>query len=320
MFQETPTTNTEGAAMRVSAFTFVRNAIRLDYPIVESISSVLPLVDEFVVNVGDCSDDTPRLIESIGSPKIKILRSRWDPGIRTGGRMLAIQADLALSHCTGDWAVYIQADEVLHEDDLPKVRAALGSRLNDGRVEGLLFDFVHFYGNYHTLGVGRKWYDREIRVVRTGVGISAWRDAQGFRLNGKKLRVVDSGAKIYHYGWARDPARMKAKIVELARWWHDDRTLDDKYDAGTVDFVFNTGGSLAPFRGSHPAVMADRIRSSRPASHAVEAGAVSIRHRLLDWIDKRVGWHPGRYSNYVLLAKEDLLSNSVAGRPEDGRL
>lgn len=305
--------------MRVSGFTFVRNAVRLDYPVVESISSALPLVDEFVVNVGDCSDDTPRLIESIGSSKIKVLSSRWDPGIRSGGRMLAIQADLALSHCTGDWAVYIQADEVLHEDDLPKIRAALESRQNDGRVEGLLFEFVHFYGNYHTIGVGRKWYDREIRAIRTGMGVSAWRDAQGFRLNGRKLRVVDSGAKVYHYGWARDPSRMKAKIVELARWWHDDRALESKYDSGAADFAFNTGGKLASFRGTHPAVMADRIRSSAPASHAVGAGAVSIRHKLLDWIDERVGWHPGKYSNYILLPKEDRRSRPVTGHREAGR-
>jgi hypothetical protein len=125
MFQPTHTTDAGGAAMRVSGFTFVKDAMRLDYPIVESITSVLPLVDEFIVNIGDCSDDTPRLIESIGSPKIRVLRSRWDPGIRSGGRMLAIQADLALSRCTGDWAVYIQADEVLHDDDLPNIRSAL---------------------------------------------------------------------------------------------------------------------------------------------------------------------------------------------------
>jgi glycosyltransferase involved in cell wall biosynthesis len=301
--------------MRVSGFTFVRNAIRFDYPVVESISSALPLVDEFIVNVGDCSDDTLRLIESIGSPKIKTVRSRWDPGVRSGGRMLAIQADLALSQCTGDWALYIQADEVLHEEDIPKIHAALSRHMDDNRIEGLLFEFVHFYANYHTVGIGRKWYGHEIRALRCGLGIRAWKDAQGFRLGGNKLRVAKCGAKVYHYGWVKDPARMKAKTVELAKWWHDDRTVETKYKRGAREFIFNTGGRLALFRGSHPSVMADRIAASVSCGPEppVERGPISLKHRLLDWMDERFGWHPGQYRNYSLLPE----GSGVAPKPQD---
>lgn len=301
--------------MRVSAFTFVRDAVRLDYPVVESVSSVLPLVDDFVVNVGDCADGTLRLVESIGSPKLRIIRSRWEPAVRTGGRALAMQADLALSHCSGDWAVYIQADEVLHENDLPAIRERLLWHLDDRRVEGMLFDFVHFYANYHTCGVGRKWYRREVRVVRTGLGVRAWKDAQGFRVGGRKLRVVHCGAKVYHYGWVRDPAVMKRKTVELARWWHDDETIRAKYMAGGPDFPYDTGGRLAPFDGTHPSVMARRIESAgseRPAVPA-EGRPPSLRERLSDWLELRLGWAPGRYANYTLLGYERLRGSRPCG-------
>jgi hypothetical protein len=289
--------------VKVSGFTFVRNAIRLGYPIRESMESILPVVDELIVNVGNSDDDTLGLVTSIASPKIKVVTARWDPLLRQGGRVLAVQADLALSHCTGDWAFYIQADEVLHERDFDIVTHAMSRSLHDPRVEGLLFDFIHFYANYHTRGTGRKWYRREVRIVKTGLGISAWRDAQGFRINGRKLRVRQSGAKIYHYGWVRDPKLMKAKIVEMARFWHDDKTVKARYIPGGPDFIYDTGGRLRQFRGSHPSVMAKRIRASLdevPISPA-PSRRPSLRGRIMDWLDERYGWHPGEYKNYELV-------------------
>jgi len=289
--------------VKVSGFTFVRDAVRLGYPVRESVTSVLPVVDEMIVNVGDSEDDTLGLIESIPSPKIKVVESRWDPLLRSGGRVLAAQADLALSHCAGDWAFYIQADEVLHERDHPIVREAMARYYNDPITEGLLFDFIHFYANYQTLGVGRRWYRREVRIVRTGLGIEAWRDAQGFRRNGHKLRVRPSGANIYHYGWVREPGLMKTKIVEMARLWHDDRTVEARYMPGGPAFRYDTGGRLSPFRGSHPAVMAERVTASLrngPVTPSPPRRG-SFRDRLLDWLDERFGWHPGEYRNYELL-------------------
>ncbi len=290
--------------MRISAFTFVRNAVELDYPVVESIRSVLPLADEMIVNVGDCDDGTLELVESIRSPKIAIVRGRWAPNVRSGGRVLAMQADLALSRCTGDWALYIQADEVLHEDDVPVIRESLVRHLHDTRVEGMIFDFIHFYANYHTRGVGRKWYPREIRLVRPGIGASSWKDAQGFRLRGRKLRVAHSGARVFHYGWVKAPAIMKRKTVELAKWWHDDQTIRLKYESGGSDFPFDTGGKLVPFDGTHPRVMARRIEASRSGAQVVppQDSARSVGERFLDWLEARLGWSPGRYANYRLLS------------------
>ena len=58
--------------MKVSAFTFIKNGQILGYPFLESIQSILPIVDEFVVNVGESEDDTLALIKSIKSRKIRI--------------------------------------------------------------------------------------------------------------------------------------------------------------------------------------------------------------------------------------------------------
>ena len=68
--------------MKVTGFSFIRNGVKFDFPIVEAIKSILPICDEFVVAVGKSEDDTLGLIQSIGSPKIKIIETVWDESLR----------------------------------------------------------------------------------------------------------------------------------------------------------------------------------------------------------------------------------------------
>src|SRR5690606_35852323 len=149
---------------------------------VEAISSILPLCDEVIVCVGNSTDDTLALIGSIGSPKIRILHSVWDDSLKEGGRVLAVETNKALDEVSADttWAFYIQADEVVHEDDYPGIRAAMEQYKDDTRVEGLLFKYIHFYGGYDYVGDSRIWYKHEIRIVRNLKGLRSYKDAQGF--------------------------------------------------------------------------------------------------------------------------------------------
>ena len=64
--------------MTISGFTIIRNAINYDFPVVECISSLLDLVDELVIALGDNSDATEELVNSIQSDKIIIIKSYWD--------------------------------------------------------------------------------------------------------------------------------------------------------------------------------------------------------------------------------------------------
>ncbi|MBI1780261.1 MAG: glycosyltransferase family 2 protein, partial [Sphingobacteriales bacterium] len=146
--------------MKISGFTIIKNAVINDYPIVEAIQSILPVVDEMVVSIGDSEDSTEQLIQSINSPKIKIVHSVWDPSLRKGGKILAVETDKAFQHISpaADWAFYIQGDEVLPEQYHAAVRAAAEKYKDDKRVDGLLFKYLHFYGSYDYVGDSRKWY------------------------------------------------------------------------------------------------------------------------------------------------------------------
>ena len=164
--------------MKVSGFTIARNVVVHDYPLAESIRSILPLVDEYIVNVGESDDGTLDLIRAIQSPKIKIVETRWDERLNADGRIFAEQTNLALSHCTGDWAFYLQADEVVHEDALPGIKSAMETSLMDSGVLGLMFRYLHFFGDYYSVNPWQ--HGKEIRIIRNAGAVKSSGDASGF--------------------------------------------------------------------------------------------------------------------------------------------
>ncbi|MBW8685875.1 glycosyltransferase family 2 protein [Chitinophaga sp. B61] len=290
--------------MKVSGFTFVRNAVKYDYPVVASIQSILPLCDEVIVSVGDCEDGTLELIRSIGSPKIKIFHSVWDDSLKEGGRILAVETDKAYAHVSpdADWAFYIQADEVVHEQDYNAIRAAMTKYRDDAKVEGLLFRYTHFFGSYDYIGDSRTWYQHEIRVIRNDKRISSYRDAQGFRKEGRKLHVKPVDARMYHYGWVKDPQTQAQKLNSSFELYHganeehiNNRVPIAAFDYGEVD-------SLAIFKGTHPQVMHERIQQRNwQFSHDISRKKFSFKDSLLYWIEKRTGKRLFDYRNYKII-------------------
>jgi len=292
--------------MKISGFTFVKNAIELDYPIIEAITSALPLVDEFWAAAGDSRDGTTEAIRAIGDAKINIIESVWDPRLFVHGAINAEQTNLALSRCAGDWCLYLQADEIIHEKFPPVVRETMERNLNRPEVEGLLFDYVHFWGSYETCQRARHWYRREVRAIRNGIGISSWKDAQGFRLNGRKLRVVHSGAAVYHYGWVRDPRQMKRKQIALDSLYHDQEWIRKHHPDPEAQFEYGSLKNLALFTGTHPRVMAGRIAGkswSVPVNPSVRHEHNRFRNRVLTYIENKFlgGYRIGEYKNYRLI-------------------
>ena len=131
--------------VKISGFTIARNAIQLDFPLEASIRSILPVCDEVIVNVGRSEDDTLELVRSIQDPRIRIIESEWDTTIRN--RVLGVETARAMRACRHPWGIYIQADEVLHERGAQDLAAAIQRNDADARVEGLVVDYHHFYGD-----------------------------------------------------------------------------------------------------------------------------------------------------------------------------
>lgn len=289
--------------MKVSGFTFIRNAQKYDYPIVEAIRSILPICDEVVVAVGNSEDDTRQLVANI-DPKVRIIDTVWDDTLREGGRVLAVETDKALAAISpdADWAFYIQGDEVVHEKYLPTVREAMEQYQHDIGVDGLLFNYLHFYGSYRYVGDSRRWYRREIRVVRPTGKVRAYRDAQGFRtLDNQKLRVKLIDACIYHYGWVKPPEKQKEKLRNFGLLWNGDDKIEQILQEAE-EFDYSGIDALALFEGTHPAVMQERVdRMNWLFDFDIRQKNYSFKNRVLMAVQRWTGWRIGEYRNYKLV-------------------
>lgn len=313
--------------MTISGFTFIKNASKLYIPVQESILSILPICDEFIIAVGDNDPDdkTLDLISKIGSNKIKLVHTRWDTKSFPKNTEFARQTDIAKSNCSGDWLFYIQADEAIHEKSLEYILEQCKAHFKNEKVEGFLFNYLHFWGNYKRYHYSHAWYKKEIRIIRNHKDIHSWKDAQSFRRfstwNGsfedyqksedsQKLSVVQLDANVFHYGYVRPPKLMTEKRKVNSRSYHGKLTkliesLDDVYDYGDLS-------QLKLFEGTHPAVMKDwiakfdwedQLRYGPAKTNRDQFKHERLKYRMLSFIENTFfkGKVIGGFENYNLI-------------------
>lgn len=278
--------------MKVVGFTFVRNAVRFDYPLVEAIGSILPFCEKVIVMAGDSDDSTNELLaRSFPPEKVEVYHSVWE--MTPDASVLAVETNkaLALLPPDTDWAFYIQADEVIHEADRPALLEAMQRWKDDPQTDGLLFDYLHFYGSYDYIGDSRRWYRAEVRVFKPHRGIFAYRDAQGFRKgNNQKIAVRHSGARVFHYGWVRHP---ELQATKSAVWKTPGQSV------AVAAFDYSQIDSLQRFKGTHPSIIQPRIsRMNWQFEHDISRKSYSLRVRLLQQIERLTGWRIGEFRNY----------------------
>jgi hypothetical protein len=279
--------------MKVSGFTFLRNGRKLGYPFVESIRSILPIVDEFIVALGPSDDGTEETLRGIGDPKIHIIATRWNTGMRSDysikGFVYGQQKSIALFNCSGDWAFYLEGDEVVHENDLPKISGAMEKYLKDERVEALVFDYLHFYGNANTYAWSPRWYRTAPRILRNT--IPAWAPKGLFFtvLDTQKIarypRAAHTGATIYHYGWVRSEDQMRLKATEIRKFGRESPQSSQGY--ASVD-----PQTLRLFNGSHPKAIQDWLPAGQglfPANPDHRLTGRERRHRFMLKLEKWFG-------------------------------
>ena len=286
--------------MVVAGFTFIRNAIKYDYPIVEAILSILPLCDYVVVAVGQSEDDTLNLVKNIHPTKIRIIETVWDDTLREGGKVLAIETNKAFDAIgeDADWCFYIQGDEVLPEMYHTSIHQALIKWQNDPETQGILFKYRHFYGSYDYIGTARGWYRQEIRIIKNDKAVRSYKDAQGFRRKGQKLKVRLIDAYIHHYGWVRPPQIQQLKQLNFNRLWHSDSDVKERI-AGVEAFDYSNTDAVERFEGIHPIVMQPRIDALNwQFTFDPSQRPLKLKEKLSRFIEMLTGKRIGEYKNY----------------------
>lgn len=315
--------------MKVSGFTMVKNVSKLYYPIKESILSILDLVDEYVVALGDCDEDdrTREEILSINSNKIKIINTTWDIEKYPRGMENAHQTDIAKNACSGDWLFYLQADEVVHERYLPIIKERCAELLEDKEVEGLLFKYIHFWGDYFHYQKSHAWYPSEIRIIRNSPEIHSWESAQSFRripnfdgLNYRqqqgtyKLKVATVDAYIYHYGWVRPPHYMQSKRKSLHTIHKGEAVAEEEYRGQTI-FDYGPMKLASEFKGTHPQVMQRWLDKFDWEDQLQWEGSISpgrkkfkhekLKYKILTFLELNIlnGRQIGGFKNYKIIRR-----------------
>lgn len=309
--------------MKISGFAIIKNAVMFDFPIVEAINSIIDICDEFIVVAGDSVDHTDELLATLKSDKIKVIKTVWDTKkYKDKGQIFAHQTDLALKACSGDWCFYIQSDEVVHQDSLPLIKEACQKYLEDRRVEGFLLEYTHLWADYqHYVDALHFAYPREVRIVRNLPDMHSWRDAQSFRIipgfdyenywqeeGTRKLNCIRLNARLFHYGWSRDPRCMKGKLNEQ-NTLHDPNYKPiegiDYYDYGNVEY-------MPRFKGSHPRVMEKRISQMSWGKLIRHDGPrpdmrkkFAPKYRIMTFIENKLmgGRTIGGFKNYKIIGR-----------------
>lgn len=293
------------SSVKISGITFIKNGLTLGYPILESIQSIDHLVDEVIINVGfedqalSKDDGTFNYLrENLKGPKYIFLKSWWDPSITQSGKILAQQTDIALSAAKGEFIQYIQGDEAIHEEDLDLIRQGIKDLEKDKRIDGLIFKYLHFYGNTDTIKYTRNVYRREIRLIRNNK-IKSWRDAQGFRyLDDTKIPCKEIPARIFHYGWARPQALMDKKTKAFEKLYHGNNIK-------TQNFTYKRCHGLRPFVGTHPMVMKNWIKEN---NNDIDLKKLKRDFRwkdlsllFSDIVEGLTGYRIGEYKNFKVV-------------------
>jgi len=298
--------------MKIAGFTYVRNGFDYGVPFLESIQSVLPICDEFIVAVGDSNDGTREAIVALNDPKIKIIDTIWDMQLRVGGKVFAQQANIALDQITADWAFHIQSDEVMHEKDLAYIQAQIALHNHDKKVEGFIMPFIHFWGGYDHIRNTRRVHNFEIRIFRNHIGVRSYRDSQGFRKyksfegyengteKGEKLHVKKLDATVYHYTGIRSPDAYAKKVAMFQSYYTEPDTLAKKL--ASHNYQMHSVDRTIPFTGTHPSVMHSKVAAQNwEYSYQKELSVWHKNDKFLQMVEDLIGFKIGEYRNYKLI-------------------
>lgn len=242
--------------IKLYGFTLLRNGVKYDYSFKESLLSLEPIVEKTYLALDKGEDTTADEVSKISS--VKIIPSTWDMTLAKG-HVLSVETNKALDalreeHGQDDnaWGIYLQADEVLHEEDYEILIRDIEEANRTG-CDALSFRYLHFWQTHHHLAIAKNWYPQEIRAVKLKANARSYGDAQSFQ---GQTKIFFTEARIYHYGHVRDQNVYKKKMEDMSKLYDSDASKSKYYNEKDRDKDYT---DCILYYGTHPLVMKERI-------------------------------------------------------------
>ena len=200
-----------GATMKISGLTILRNGIDSGYTFIETIKTLLKICDEVIVIEGYSTDNTMEALATIKSDKVKIIRQEWNLQSNAGLEFAKI-TNQGMKQCTGDYIFYLQADELIHENDCEKLRTMILSNQHNS----IMFNFVHL--RYDVLKRVKELPESKARRVVRNIN-TIFSSGDAFDFAGAVDPGIDSGIIVYHAGYIF-PYNIVKKMINHATYFY----------------------------------------------------------------------------------------------------
>lgn len=107
--------------MKISGYVCARNAVLLDYSLMEAVRSLIPVCDEVVVSDGESEDSTVDLVKSIGDSRVRVITYPW-PSPNRDIHFLTDWLNWTRERLSYEYQITVDADEILAPSAYPVVK------------------------------------------------------------------------------------------------------------------------------------------------------------------------------------------------------
>ena len=257
----------------LAGFSYIYNGIDFDIPFIESIRSVIDVVDQFVLTECHSKDNTWELCLNLQKEypnKIKLLRRGWVRHF-TEISILANWTALHIDENIG-YKMQLQADEVVHEKDLDELKL-LPEKMNKENKTAAVWNYVHFLGGPSI--TFPFCYSELVRTVRRNGEWEVIGDGVQFAKHRGVIpqnELLNTNIEIFHYGKMKNPYKGFKKEVDFQNLFTDIgfpdpkmKRMQDSFGEEFCDYIYLFEGAIKEnkikkFEGTHPKVMEEWLK------------------------------------------------------------
>lgn len=213
--------------MTLGGCTFIYNGLKFDYCFRETIQCLKDLCDEVVICAIPSDDGTIEAIRPLLDAKTKLIivdEELWNA--THGKERLSYFSNIAIANLTTDYTIYIQGDEVLHQDSFKAIREAIETGKN-----GFMCSRLNLWRDPYSMlkveGNRNPCSPQVIRLAKRQYRCIG--DAES--LNAQASFDYVNDILIYHAGFVRKREVMKSKVQWMQTKVFDMAEYDKRLDA-----------------------------------------------------------------------------------------